>query len=156
AADHVMVVIAGEEHEPLALQPQTHQREQSFRGFERFALRAEQQVEHVPEEDHLVDIEVWLEQRQVVRIAEDVLPCPGAEMGVRDDERAHRPGARSDWDGGRQFAGFSAWPPNCLRIADRTWLAKWSRWRDPNRENSALVSTGAGTPSSIAATAVQR
>src|SRR5204863_4610821 len=55
-----------------------------------------------------------------------------------------------------QPTGFSAWPPNCLRIAESTWLAKWSRSREPKREKSALESTGAGTPSSIAAIAVQR
>ena len=37
-----------------------------------------------------------------------------------------------------------------------TLLANSSQSRELNRENSALVSTGAGTPSSTAAIAVQR
>ena len=44
--------------------------------------------------------------------------------------------------------------PNFLRIAERTWFAKWLRSRDANRENNAVVNVGAGTPSSIAASAV--
>src|SRR4051795_4481601 len=50
----------------------------------------------------------------------------------------------------------SRWPPNAKRIADRTLLANSSSSREANRENSEAVSTGAGTPSSIAACAVQR
>src|SRR5919108_501070 len=34
----------------------------------------------------------------------------------------------------RHRAAFSAWPPNCLRIADRTLSAKSSRPRDAKRE----------------------
>ena len=53
-------------------------------------------------------------------------------------------------------AGFSTCPPNCLRIAESVWSAKWSRPREPKREASAVSRTGAGTLSSIAAIAVQR
>ena len=56
----------------------------------------------------------------------------------------------------RYEAGFSWWPPNCLRIADSTLFANSPSSRDENREYSAAVSTSAGTPSSIAAIAVQR
>src|SRR5262245_6783144 len=51
---------------------------------------------------------------------------------------------------------FSSWPPNCFRIADRTRSAKSSRSLEANRSYSAVVSTPAGTPSSIAAIEVQR
>ena len=51
---------------------------------------------------------------------------------------------------------FSSWPPNSLRIAESTLSAKSASPRELNRSKSALVSTGAGTPSSIAASAVQR
>src|SRR5581483_2761437 len=57
---------------------------------------------------------------------------------------------------GAQPAGFSAWPPKPLRMAESTWLANWSRSRDAKREYRAVDSTGAGTPSSMAAIAVQR
>jgi hypothetical protein len=43
-----------------------------------------------------------------------------------------------------------------LRIADSALLAKSSRLREAKRDCRAVVSTGAGTPSSIAAMAVQR
>lgn len=55
-----------------------------------------------------------------------------------------------------QLDVFSSWPPNSLRIADNARSAKSSRPREPNREYSAEVRTGAGTPSSIAAVDVQR
>ncbi|NYJ08216.1 hypothetical protein [Petropleomorpha daqingensis] len=41
-------------------------------------------------------------------------------------------------------------------MAESTRSANWSRSRDPNRENSAEVSVGAGTPASTAAIAVHR
>src|SRR6185312_9471778 len=53
-------------------------------------------------------------------------------------------------------AGFSACPPNAARIADIALFANRSRSREAKREYRAVVSTGAGTPSSIAASAVQR
>src|SRR6476620_1530255 len=52
--------------------------------------------------------------------------------------------------------GFSTCPPNSLRIADRTLLAKSASPRDEKRDASADVNTGVGTPVSIAATAVHR
>ena len=51
----------------------------------------------------------------------------------------------------RSQATFSWWPPNCWRIADSTRSAKSSLPRELKREYSAEVSTGVGTPSSIAA-----
>src|SRR5436190_666791 len=52
--------------------------------------------------------------------------------------------------------GFSSWPPNCLRIADSSWLAKSARPWDSNRAKRAALITGAGTPDSTAAANVQR
>jgi Protein of unknown function, DUF488 len=49
-----------------------------------------------------------------------------------------------------RVAGFSSWPPNCLRIAESALSANSSKSREAKRESSAAVSTGAGTPSSIA------
>src|SRR4249920_2834447 len=60
------------------------------------------------------------------------------------------------------FQGFglqgfcSSWPPNCLRMADRILSAKSASRRDVKREYRAVVSTGAGAASSIAAIDVQR
>ena len=51
---------------------------------------------------------------------------------------------------------FSSWPPNCLRIAESTLSAKSASPREVKRSYSAVVRTGAGTPSSIAAIEVQR
>src|SRR3984957_8105059 len=51
---------------------------------------------------------------------------------------------------------YSACPPNYLRMADSALLAKSSRLREAKRDCSAVVRTGAGTPSSIAAMAVHR
>ena len=53
-------------------------------------------------------------------------------------------------------AGSSWWPPNCCRIAESTWLAKWSSSREAKRSKSDAASTGAGTPMSTAALTVQR
>ena len=53
-------------------------------------------------------------------------------------------------------AGFSWWPPNSKRIADSSLSAYSASPRDSKRANSAALSTGAGTPSSIAACSVQR
>jgi hypothetical protein len=52
--------------------------------------------------------------------------------------------------------GFSACPPNWLRIADSTLPVKVPRPRDSKRSLSAAPSTLAGTPSSMAAIIVQR
>ena len=43
-------------------------------------------------------------------------------------------------------AGFSACPPKPLRMADSTWLVKWSRSREPNLENSAVARVGPARP----------
>ena len=51
---------------------------------------------------------------------------------------------------------FSRWPPNAKRIAESSLSAKSASPREVKRSNSAAVSTGAGTASSIAALIVQR
>jgi len=56
----------------------------------------------------------------------------------------------------RYVALFSRCPPNAKRIAESMRLASSSSPREAKREYSAALSTGAGTPSSIAACAVQR
>ena len=129
---YVVIVVAREEHEPLALEPLAQEGEQAVSRIERVLRACEQEVEHVAEKDHLVDVEMGLEQGKVLRLAQDVLAGPCAEMGVGDHQGAHRaalpalvgPLRRRLAEQSDQFAGFSAWPPNCLRIADSTWLAK--------------------------------
>ena len=51
---------------------------------------------------------------------------------------------------------FSRWPPNSNRMADKMRLANSSLPREAKRSNSAELSTGTGTPSSIAAARVHR
>src|SRR5260370_15084020 len=53
-------------------------------------------------------------------------------------------------------AGRSTWPPNLLRIAERTFSAKVWPLRERKRVYSEAESTSAGTASSSAATMVQR
>ena len=52
--------------------------------------------------------------------------------------------------------GFSKWPPNWNRIADSSLSWKSASPRELNRSYSAVVSTGTGTASSMAALIVQR
>ena len=53
-------------------------------------------------------------------------------------------------------AGFSTCPPNSKRIAESSLSANSASPRELKRSYSAAVSTGAGTPSSMAALIVQR
>src|SRR5580658_211060 len=53
-------------------------------------------------------------------------------------------------------AAFSTWPPNSKRIAESSLSAKSASPRELNRSYSAADNTWAGTPSSIAASMVQR
>src|SRR5207237_8004696 len=69
--------------------------------------------------------------------------------GSEEDQRVRPFGLAHD-------AGFSAWPPNSLRIADSTLLANSAAPRELKRSYRAVVSTCAGTPSSTAAATVQR
>ena len=89
--------------------------------------------------------------------------CPrGARRGRarrvlgRCELRGRRSRERASAARRRYEAGFSWWPPNCLRIAESTLFANSPSSREEKREYSAAVSTSAGTPSSIAAIAVQR
>src|SRR4051794_20736450 len=52
--------------------------------------------------------------------------------------------------------GSSTWPPNAWRIAESSLSAYTASPRLENRANSAADSTGAGTPSSMAALTVHR
>ena len=54
-------VVAGQENEALALQPVSNQVEESGGRIERLSSRSEQEVEHVAEEDHFIDVEVGLQ-----------------------------------------------------------------------------------------------
>ena len=67
-------------------------------------------------------------------------------------ERLERREARA----ARRHAGFSRWPPNAKRIAERVRFAKSSSPRELKRENRAVASTGMGVPVSFAASSVQR
>ena len=81
-----MVVVAGEEDEPLARQPLGDQPQQPVGGVDRLADRAEEEVEQVAEEDQLVD--ALQRRRQPLQeglLAQQVPPRPGAEVGVGDD-----------------------------------------------------------------------
>jgi hypothetical protein len=84
-----VIVVAGQEDEPPALKPLTHQAEEIFRRGERIARGGEQKIEQVAENDHLVDIEVGRQQVKVRALGQDVLAGPCAEMGVRDHQRPH-------------------------------------------------------------------
>ena len=53
-------------------------------------------------------------------------------------------------------AGFSTWPPNSARIAERTLAVNSPSPRDSKRCQRAALMTGAGTDSLIAASTVQR
>src|SRR3954447_5243818 len=50
----------------------------------------------------------------------------------------------------------STWPPNCARRADKILFAVFERPRESKRPDNPALRIGAGTPSSIAAWAVQR
>jgi hypothetical protein len=54
------------------------------------------------------------------------------------------------------FADFSRCPPNSNRMAERSLSWKSASPRELNRSYRAVVSTGTGTPSSMAALMVQR
>src|SRR4029077_18807603 len=84
----------------------------------------------------------------------DRLPSGGGDHGGLAWRRI--PFSFDDPEPRRAHDDFSSWPPNCLRIAESTLSAKSSRPREEKRSYSAVVSTGVGTPSSIAAIEVQR
>ncbi|MFW3115001.1 peroxidase BpoB [Mycobacterium haemophilum DSM 44634] len=65
-------------------------------------------------------------------------------------------GKLSDVVSPESVQGFSSCPPNCLRIADNTLAPNSKSWREAKRAYRAVVNTGAGTPSSIAAITVHR
>src|SRR5262249_44629724 len=80
------------------------------------------------------------------------------EQGVVDvQQEHHRPGPEIAHARPEPFsAGFSWCPPNSNRIAESTRPAKSALPRWLKRSSRAVLSTGTGTPSSMAAATVQR
>lgn len=52
----MVIVVSGQEHEPLALQLLAQQRKQALGGGDRVAHRRKQEVEQVTEKHDLVDV----------------------------------------------------------------------------------------------------
>jgi hypothetical protein len=85
AVDEVVVVVAGEEDEAPAPQPLRDQRQQAGGGVDRVGDRAEEEVEEVTEQDHLVDpVEGGGQPIEEELLAEQVAAGPGAEVRVGD------------------------------------------------------------------------
>src|SRR5262249_25427503 len=82
----------------------------------------------------------------------DLLVREVAGRAVEDERVAARGAHRAL----RSPGCFSRWPPNSKRMAERSLSAKSASPRELKRSNSAVVSTGTGTASSIAALIVQR
>ena len=88
AVDEVVVVVAGEEDEPLAGQLLGDQAQQPVGGVDRLPDRAEEEVEEVAEEDQLVDpLQGRRQPFEEELLAQEIPPRPGAEVGVGDDQR---------------------------------------------------------------------
>jgi hypothetical protein len=85
----IVVVVALQEDEALALELLAYEVEQAVGGGQCVFDLGEQEVEQVAEHDQLVDVQVRLEQRELLRLAQQVLPRPRAEVRVRDHQRAH-------------------------------------------------------------------
>ena len=47
-------------------------------------------MEQVSQQDHLIDVEMGRKQSQVLRLSQNVLPGPSAEVSVRDHQRPHQ------------------------------------------------------------------
>jgi hypothetical protein len=85
-----VVVVALRVDEALALQPLAQQVEQTARGGQAVRDLSEQEVEQVAQEDDLIDVQMRLEQREPLRLAQQVLARPRTEVRVRDHQRTHR------------------------------------------------------------------
>ena len=86
----MVIVVAGEEHDPAAGQALGDQVEESLRALDRVLDGREQEVEEVAEEDQLVDVvQVRREPLERVRVGEEVVAGPRSEMGVGDRQGAH-------------------------------------------------------------------
>ena len=93
AGHDVAVVVAGQPHHALAAEPVREQAEERVGGRERVGHAREEEIEQVAEQDQLVDVlQMGREARKRPVVAEQVVAGPGAEVGVRDDEGAHRAG----------------------------------------------------------------
>jgi hypothetical protein len=86
----VVVVITGEEDDSLA--PQLALQEVEAPGLAEGVLhRREEEVEDVPQQDHLVDlVEPGLQPLQRVPVRQERITGPGAEVHVGDRKRPHR------------------------------------------------------------------
>jgi hypothetical protein len=51
--------------------------------------RTRKEIEQIAKEDHLVHVEVRLEQREVFPVPQNVLTRPRPKTGVGDHQRAH-------------------------------------------------------------------
>ena len=90
AVDEVMVVVAGEEDQPLAAELGGDQVEQAGGSIDCLANRAEEEVEEIAEEDQLVDaVEPGRQPLEEELLTQQVAPGPGPEVGVGDDQRPH-------------------------------------------------------------------
>ena len=86
----MVVVVAGDEHHALALELLAQQLEEGLGLRERSLHPAELDVEHVAEEDELVDVvEVRGQSPAGDRPREQAVGGPGAEMEIGDHEGAH-------------------------------------------------------------------
>jgi hypothetical protein len=87
----VVVVVAREEHDALALELLADELEERVGFGERLLDAREEEVEHVAEQDELVDaVEVRGEQLARLRPGKDRVAGPGAEVEVRHRQDAHR------------------------------------------------------------------
>ena len=78
----------------------------------------------------------------------DELAAGKVARGAHDDD--------GDGLGGHYSAFRTAWPPNWLRMAARSFAPKASSWRERKRICSARVMTGVGTARSTDSSTVQR
>src|SRR6185437_155399 len=75
------------------------------------------------------------------------LDLPGFEIPTENALKSESAMVRTD----RDFHAASLWPPNSLRMAERSCSPKLRSSRERKRTKSAVEMTGTGTPASIAA-----
>ena len=86
----VVIVVAGEEHQPLAAQLLGQQVEERLGLSEGIFDRCEQQVEDIAEQDQLVDaVQVRLERVEREPVAQERIARPCTKVHVGDGKRAH-------------------------------------------------------------------
>ena len=112
-------------------------------GFDRTTGVVVQRCRRPVVAGHPDDRAVRASLRRSSRYSDRNVIFSGQVSGDAEDHQ-HVGGRRAGDGHGGYF--FSAWPPNSLRIADRTLSVNSPSWRDWNRSNSDVVITGAGTP----------